>query len=112
MASHRGLSIARTSAAVLALALFTNACTWVKLTEQGKAVRVAKPGEVAGCEHLGEASAHVLDKVTFVKRSRDKQAEEVATLARNEAAEMGGDTIVPLSELENGRRSFAVYRCK
>jgi hypothetical protein len=97
---------------VLVLAALCSACTWVKLTEQGKSVRVVQSTQVSGCEQLGEVSAHVLDKVAFVKRSRDKQAEELATLARNEAAGMDGNTIVPLSEIEDGSRKFEVYRCK
>lgn len=89
-----------------------NACTWVKLTPQGESVRVAGAGEVAGCERVGEITAKVLDKAAFMKRSRDKQAEELATLARNEAGDMGADAVVAASDIQDGRRRFTVYRCR
>lgn len=97
---------------VIVLGAACGACTWVKLTDQGRSVHVAQFPQVSGCDQLGEVTAHVLDKVAFVKRSRDKQARELATLARNEAGEMGGNTIVPSSDIKNGRRHFTVYRCK
>ncbi|MGA8259587.1 MAG: DUF4156 domain-containing protein [Arenicellales bacterium] len=112
MVSRHRSSATGALGAVLVLTVLLSACTWVKLTEQGKSVRVAQSTQVSGCEQLGEVSAHVLDKVAFVKRSRHKQAEELATLARNEAAGMGGNTIVPLSDIENGSRNFEVYRCQ
>lgn len=96
---------------VMILAVISG-CTWVKLNEAGKGVRLVNIGEAAGCERLGEATAHVLDKVGFIKRSREKQAGELATLARNEAGDMGGNTIVAISDIKDGSRTFAVYRCK
>jgi hypothetical protein len=39
-------------------------------------------------------------------------ATELATLARNEASNFGGDTVVPTSTVDNGRQSFGVYKCK
>lgn len=87
------------------------ACAWVELSDQGEAVRVARPGQVADCRRLGEATASVLDKVAFMKRSRDRQARELETLARNEAGAMGGNAIVATSDVEDGRRTFTVYRC-
>lgn len=87
------------------------ACSWVQLNETGESVRVVRPGDVGACERLGEVTASVLDKVAFMKRSRDKQARELETLARNEAGTMGGDAIVASSDIEDGRRRFTVYRC-
>jgi len=96
---------------VAILTVACSSCSWVKLTDAGKTVHVANIGEVTSCEQLGEATAHVLDKVGFVRRSRAKQARELATLARNEAAGMGGNTIVAVSDIEDGGRKFRVYRC-
>lgn len=44
-------------------------------------------------------------------RDAKKVSDELADLARNEAALMRGDTIVPISEINEGRRSFGVYQC-
>jgi len=88
-----------------------SSCSWVQLNEAGESVRVARPGDIGSCERIGEVSASVLDKVAFMKRSREKKARELETLARNEAGTMGADTIVASSDIEDGRRRFTVYRC-
>ena len=38
-------------------------------------------------------------------------AEELRIVARNSAARMGGDTIVPLTVIEEGQQTFVVYKC-
>lgn len=96
---------------VLVGTVVVSACAWVELSDQGKAVRVARPGDVVECTRIGEATARVVDKVAFLKRSRDRQARELETLARNEAGGMGGNTIVATSDVMDGRRTFSVYRC-
>lgn len=97
---------------VLIGTVVVSACAWVELSDQGQEVRVARPGDVADCRRLGEATASVLDEVAFMKRSRDRQARELETLARNEAGAMGGNAIVATSDVEDGRRTFSVYRCQ
>jgi hypothetical protein len=54
----------------------------------------------------------VLDKVAGVRRGYTTVAEELATLARNSAAQLGGDTVVPTSEIVDGTQTFAVYNCR
>src|SRR5262245_52584915 len=95
-------------ALVGALAL---ACTWVKLTPGGDAVRVAKESEVSGCETKGRTHAQTTDRVLVFARSAPKIQGELESLARNEAALMGGDAIVPASAIERGRQTFDVYLC-
>lgn len=99
-----------TLAATLALA--AAGCTWVKPTEKGAAVRVASESQVAGCRKLGSTTTQVLAKVLFFARSEKTMTAELATLAQNEAANMGGNTIVPVSPIENGRQDFDVYSCR
>lgn len=88
------------------------ACSWVELTPQGQRVDVMTQQQAADCKRLGQTTAEVLDKVGFVDRSEEKQEEELLTLARNEAAAMGGDAIVPATEITDGRQRFTVYRCR
>jgi hypothetical protein len=38
-------------------------------------------------------------------------AEELATLARNEGALLGGDTVAAESPVAEGRQTFGVYQC-
>ena len=97
--------------AVAALAALTLGCTWVKVTEGGEAVRVAKPGEVSGCESKGRTHAQTTDRVVIFARRDQPIQLELESLARNEAALMGGDTIVAATPIERGRQTFDVYRC-
>ncbi|SFE02055.1 DUF4156 domain-containing protein [Nitrosomonas sp. Nm166] len=92
--------------------LILSSCTWVKVTSKGEGVRLVQSARaVEPCKTLGKINAKVVSKVMVFNRETEKVAAELADLARNEAALMGGDTIVPISEINEGRRSFEVYRC-
>ena len=96
---------------IVVLGAFALACTWVKLSEGGQAVRVAKPGEVSGCASKGRTHAQTTDRVVIFARRDPPIQLELESLARNEAAVMGGDTVVPATPIEGGRQTFDVYRC-
>jgi hypothetical protein len=49
--------------------------------------------------------------VGILARGDSKVRGELITLARNEAATMGGDSIVAESPAVQGRQTFGVYRC-
>ena len=49
------------------------------------------------CRRLGKTRVEVVSEVAFVKRSDEKVEQELTELARNEAAKVGGDMIVPIS---------------
>ena len=91
--------------------LILSSCTWVKVTSKGESVRLVQSDRmVESCKKLGKANAKVVSQIMF-DRDAEKVAGELADLARNEAGLMGGDTIVPVSEINEGRRSFDVYQC-
>ncbi|MCB1935883.1 MAG: DUF4156 domain-containing protein [Nitrosomonas sp.] len=91
--------------------LLTACATWVKVTPQGETVRIIQSiQEVKSCKRLGKVNAKVVSKFIF-ERDKEKVAAELANLARNEASVLGGDTIVPISEIYEGRRTFVVYQC-
>jgi hypothetical protein len=96
---------------VLSTALILG-CTWVPLSAGGEKVRVASSEQIADCERLGKTTSSTATKVGFLRRSDFKVREELEALARNEAAAMGGDTVVPESPIDAGRRVFGVYDCK
>ncbi len=99
--------------AALASLLLLGGCTWVRTTPAGEAVRVANhANDIAGCKNLGETTVSLLDKVGYFYRDPNKVKDELAILGSNAAADMGGDTILPVSEIEHGQRTFAVYRCR
>lgn len=96
--------------AVSVLAL--SACSWgIKLDSDGRHVRTAWDGRTSGCQELGKVTVSVLDRVGPVSRNDIKLRDELQTLARNEAAQMGADTIAPLGEPRDGSQSWSAWRC-
>jgi Domain of unknown function (DUF4156) len=103
----------RGGAAALAglLVVTASACTWVKPTPAGTEVREAKADAVSACEHIGNVAATTKDKIVL-KRNAEVMREEQVNLARNQAATMGGDTIVAKEPAQGGTLQFDVYRCR
>ncbi len=86
-------------------------CSFTKLTEGGANVRPATATEVGSCTGLGKVTASVAHQVGFIRRSDGAVRDNVYDTAKNSAAGMGGDTIVPVSELKDGKQIFEIYRC-
>lgn len=84
---------------------------WVKLTPEGEKVRVLAASEVTSCKKLGQTNASLKHKVGPFKRKAKKVKKELEALGRNSAADMGGDTIVPKTEIVEGKQTFNVYKC-
>jgi hypothetical protein len=97
---------------LIAIISLSSACTWVKVNEDGSKVAVTHANHVTSCEKLRNVNVKVTSSLGPVDRNAEKVATELATLARNEAVNFGGDTIVPTSAVANGSQSFAVYKCK
>ena len=95
----------------LMIVVFSGGCTWVKLSEDANKVSLVSSKYVVSCAKIGTTTSKVLDKVAFVKRSERKQQEELITLAKNEAFNMGGNTIVADGDIEDGRQKFSIYQC-
>ena len=87
-------------------------CTWVKTTPEAEQVRIVPRDRVADCKQLGDVSTYTKAKVAGVNRKAVKVQQELETLARIEAAEMGADTIVVASEVSNGRQTYIAYQCQ
>lgn len=98
---------------LIAVALPLGACTWVQPDTAGSRVRVAYDGNVGGCAKLGEIGVGVRDRlVPGWDRNPLKVADELESLARNEAAQLNADTIAALNEPRDGEQRFAAYRCR
>ncbi len=93
------------------LVLAAGGCTWIELTDAGAAVRQGTPTAVQDCRLVGTVTSTTQDRV-LLKRGRAKVAEELIVLARNEAATLGGDVIVPAGPMRDGRQDFSVFRCE
>lgn len=89
-------------------------CTWVPLAPEAESVRVVSSAEaLAGCKKLGVVRSQTRARVGFFARSEEKISDELTALARNNAAEMGADSIIadgPPSV--DGRQRFIAYRCR
>ena len=96
---------------ILLLALSLTACTWVKLTPEGEKVRLLSTSEVKSCKKMGKTTVSLKDKIAGFERDREKVQKELEALARNSAIDLKGDTIVPASEIKDGKQVFDVYRC-
>lgn len=98
---------------ILSLALLSASCTWVKLSSEGRTVNILSVQELVvvadSCTKVGGTSVSVLDKVVL-SRSPAKVAQELATLARNQAASRG-NTLVSTSAVIDGKQDFDIYLC-
>ncbi len=96
---------------LVTISLLIGGCSWVKTTAEGEKVRVLDHSEVTTCKELGHTTVSLIDKVAGIDRDPEKVAEELRILARNSAARIGGDTVVPISAISQGEQRFSVYRC-
>ena len=103
---------ARALAVTTAFVSLASACTWVALEPAAELVRLADVEAVSGCEPIGKVNTTTAHRAGPFRRSQVKVQEELATLARNEAAQMGGDTVAGITEIRDGSRTFRVYRCQ
>lgn len=90
--------------------IFISSCASVKLSSGGEKVRVLAPNEISTCKLLGKTSNSVTAKVVL-KRPIETIESELMTMGRNSASDMGGDTIVPLTVVTDGKQSFNIYKC-
>ena len=96
---------------ILLLAFTLTSCAWVQLTPEGEKVRVLSADEVQSCTKKGKTTVSIAADVGGIYRSKEKVKEELETLARNSAVDLKGDTVVPASEIVDGKQVFDVYRC-
>jgi hypothetical protein len=99
------------STVAIAIAFLSTGCTYVKTDAAAESVVLANESRVQNCQRIGTASANVKASVAGINRKSEKVASELLVLARNEAANMGGNTLVANSPIENGKQRFIVYKC-
>jgi len=91
--------------------VFLSACTWIEPTKESSNVTLVKPFNVKECRKLGSTMATVTHKIGPITRDEETVREELATLAKNRAATMGGDSIVALEPVVDGSMTFDIYKC-
>jgi hypothetical protein len=75
-------------------------------------VVLAKESEVTQCKSLGRSTLSVLSALGPITRSAEAVEDNLLQMARNEAIDKGGDTVVKGNSLEYGKRSFEFFKCK
>ena len=96
----------------IAVLLFLASCATIQLTDEGKKARVLDFDDVKNCQKNGAATVSVSEKLlNIVPKQSAKIAKQLQILARNSAIHMEGDTVVPMSKIDNGQQTFIVYRC-
>ncbi len=95
---------------IAAATILLTGCATIKLTDDGEKVRVLDPSEVDSCRELGKTNTSVTSTIV-VARPIEAITKELRIIGRNAAARMGGDTIVPLTVIEDGKQTFVIYKC-
>ena len=99
------------AATIATLGLVANACTWVEPDAGGRAVRVAYADDLSSCTFKGDVTVSVKADIAGIDRKKLKVQDELESLARNEAATIGADTVQALEEPRGGEQRFAAYAC-
>ena len=106
------VGVSRTAGSIaLACVLGVCGCTWVQPVEDAEDVALVPLQYASDCTLLGQTESNVKDSIGILRRREAKVGEELATLAKNAATVMGGDTVVAKGEPVNGSQSFSIYRC-
>ena len=85
-------------------------CASPELTLQGSKVNVGKESDLKQCQVLGSTSLSL--SPTSVKWMKEEKIKERLMIeARNFAARIGGNMILPVGPLEEGKQSFKIYNC-
>lgn len=98
-------------AAVPLLALAAG-CTMIPMKPGADKVVVSEESKISACEAKGTTTVGVLHQVAGVSRLPEVIADELARLASNDAVGLGGDTIVAQGPVADGKRKFAIYKCR
>lgn len=104
-------SLSTYSAAALGACLLLGACTWVEPDAHGREVRVAYDSDLSACRKRGEVTVSVKHSIAGIERNAIKVRDELESLARNEAATLGADTVQALAPPVDGEQRFGAWIC-
>ena len=94
------------------LVILVAGCTWVKETEGAKDVALVKSVHAVGCQKIGHTKSTVKDTIGIIERGERKVSNELITLAKNDAASRGGNSIVATSGIVDGSQTFDIHHCE
>ena len=96
---------------LIGLAAVMTACSFVSLTPQANSVTVSPTASaVSNCKFVGNTNVSLWSSAdTF--QSNNKTESQLDTLARNQAATMGGNAVVATTKTSATERTYGVYNC-
>ncbi|MGH8337917.1 MAG: hypothetical protein ACRETL_14095, partial [Gammaproteobacteria bacterium] len=53
----------------------------------------------------------IADSVGFINRVQADVEKDLQNLAMNQAVTQGGDTVSPVTPMDNGTQTFGIYKC-
>ena len=98
---------------LVTLAALTAGCTWVTPSPEtmGKGIAVVNGVDVAQCRLMSKADLSVPDKLGTLQRLPEDMQNDLQTLAKNQAASAGADTVAPLTTQMGGKQTWGLYIC-
>jgi hypothetical protein len=98
---------------IAAIAIILGGCAFVSLDSAARRVSIIpteKSSLLSQCKFLGNTTVSLWGKAdTF--QSNDTVEKQLNTLARNEAAKIGGDAVIANSDINGNKRDYKVYDC-
>lgn len=96
---------------IAAVAVVLGGCSFVTVDPDAEDVLVLEADRTRDCDRLGQTRVSVATSIGFIQRGEPAIRDNLETLARNSAAEMGGDTITPETEVSEGKQTFGIFDC-
>lgn len=106
---HRYLKIRSMILSAILLGLL--GCTWVEVNNSGKMVDIVSERHIQHCQKVGSLDVDTKASLLGIQRQQQKVLTELETLARNEAANIGADTLVAIDRPIEGAQTYHAYRC-
>ena len=96
---------------LLGLLLVIAGCASPELTLQGSKVNVGNESDLKQCKMLGSTRLS-LAPTRAEWMQEDQMKKQLTIEARNFAARIGGNMILPVGAIEEGKQSFKIYNCQ
>lgn len=95
--------------AVLAMFATIAACSFVELKPGAENVIIFEGND--RCEAIGQTEVNVIVTAIGIDREAATIAEELQTLARNDALQLQSNAIWPITQVTNGEQTYRIMRC-
>lgn len=104
-------STIRAMIAAVVCVLLASCANWVEVNPQARGVAVLDKAQTSDCHYLGTTDAAVLIEAGFLPRNSQAINADLVNLARNDAADLGGNAVAALNEQQDGHQTFGIYQC-